>query len=708
MKSSSGRWHDGLLLAQIMGLVFLAVSYLRIVGDSQSVTFRTRILESLYAGPIWGTKLGNNLILFAAAVLLVHVLYATACWMLGRMSARAWPSLQATRGQHVLLWFVVVTAGLLANNAAVFVQSSLGEPYAEQMTQVVFGVPLGRAIWIGVLVAAAVTVAVASVRWWLGGGRLSRRSALTLGAVGIAYVAVSAHSFILPAQAPDSSTKPNVILIGLDSFREDLVDARFSPHVTPNLEAFLAQSTRFSNAMTPLARTFPSLSSMLTGRHPHHSGAVMNLLPRKLVDDSESLPRVLARNGYHTAYATDEVRFANIDTSFGFAQTITPPIGASEFLIEKLADVPVTNLLVNTRLGKWLFPHLHANRGAAVTYDPDTFVRRVDDELGAHQPLFFNVHLTLDHWPYTWAGAPIIRQDDTARWAPFYLNAAKRVDQQFGDILDVLERKGMLKNAIVVAYSDHGESFGSPHESLVPDEDALLKSLGHEQLWGHGTSVLTTHQFHIVLGMRATGENWQAGRESAAPVSFEDIAPTLIETLGLKTSARFDGRSLVSLLEGREGAEKGFEGRIRFTETEYQPPAGFATQDGKLSVGKIQDALAIYSVDRVTDRITVKESHLGKLLMERHYAAIGDHSLVAALPNKTGAGFSYLVVPLAGGEPRQVFSAPAADAPELLALWNALHAQFDDVLLRRHIDAPAVAAPAVANHDRTIPQGVTK
>jgi hypothetical protein len=66
------------------------------------------------------------------------------------------------------------------------------------------------------------------------------------------------------------------------------------------------------------------------------------------------------------------------------------------------------------------------------------------------------------------------------------------------------------------------------------------------------------------------------------------------------------------------------------------------------------------------------------------------------------------VVPLAGGEPRQVFSAPAADAPELLALWNALHAQFDDVLLRRHLDAPAVAAPAVANQDRTIPQGVTK
>jgi hypothetical protein len=521
--------------------------------------------------------------------------------------------------------------------------------------------------------------------------------------LGVASLAVSAHS-ILPPATPNPSTKPNVILIGLDSFRQDLVDPRFSPHVTPNLQAFLDQSTHFSNAMTPLARTFPSLLSMLTGRHPHHTGAVMNLLPRELVDDSESLPRVLARNGYHAAYATDEVRFANIDTSFGFAQTITPPIGASEFLIEKVADTPVTNLLVNTPLGKWLFPHVHANRGAAITYDPDAFVRRIDEELRAHQPLFLNIHLTLDHWPYTWAGAPFKTEDEDARWAPYYLNAAKRADQQMGDIVEMLERKGLLKNAIVVVYSDHGESFGAPHESLVPDENAMLKSMGYADLWGHGTSVLVTHQFRIVLGMRRYGENWQTGREVTAPVSFEDIAPTLVEALGVTTSARFDGRSLMSLLERRAGAEEGFRGRVRFTETEYQPPAGLATQDGKLQVGALQEALAIYSLERVTDRITVKQSHLDGLLLERQYAAVGDHFLVAALPNKTGAGFFYVAASLAGGEPRQLFEAPAASEPELLILWNALHTEFDEVLLRRHV----VAAPAVANHDRTIPQSVTK
>ena len=59
-----------------------------------------------------------------------------------------------------------------------------------------------------------------------------------------------------PAGRPGD--RPNVILIGMDSLRADLVDERLSPHVTPNTEAFMKGGTRFTNALTPLARTFPS------------------------------------------------------------------------------------------------------------------------------------------------------------------------------------------------------------------------------------------------------------------------------------------------------------------------------------------------------------------------------------------------------------------------------------------------------------------
>jgi hypothetical protein len=703
MKPPISKWHDGLMLALTLSVILFVVSYSRLAGDSQSMGFRDYVLNSLYAGPVWGTTLSYNLIKFALGVVLLHLLFGAACWMMGSLSFKAWPSEKTSKRQHVMIWFILFTAAVLANNASTFTTSSLGEPYAEIMSVKVLGIALGRVFLILALAFAAITTLVAGLRWWRSGGRVSRNGYVALGAMGIAAVVSAAQSFPVH-RAPQSADKPNVILIGLDSLREDLLDERLSPNVTPHLATFMKKGTHFTNAITPLARTFPSMCSMLTGLSPHTSGAVMNLLPRDLIDDHQSMPRLLARAGYQTVYATDEVRFANIDTTFGFAQTISPPIGASEFLIEKFADAPVLNLLVNTRFIGWLFPHVYANRGAARTYDPDTFVDRVDRELVVDKPLFFVTHLTLGHWPYIWAGSPIKRADREARWPPYYLNSARRVDQQFADIMGVLEQKGLLENALVIVYSDHGESFGSHNEALVPDEDPLIQSLGAKPAWGHGSTVLTDHQFRIVLGMRRFGAPWVDGTRIDAPVSFEDIAPTVVDLLRIPTSAPFDGRSLAGLIHGGEIASKAFAGRIRFTETEYQLPADFATPEGKVSASKVEQALALYRIDRVTDRITVKQSHVDQLLTHRQYAAVGDRYLLAAVPRKIEPGFYFLVVDIEGGLPKQLLVPPGPEDLELSALWTALHAKLESI---RAIPPP-VANSAVANTDLTIPPGVTK
>jgi hypothetical protein len=704
MNSSKTRWYDGLLLAQGLALLLLLLSHLRTLGDTQSHAFHTHVLDSVFAGPIWGSVLGYNLVFFTLAMVTAHALYGAACWGLSRLSMRAWPSLKATPNQHLLLWFVVVTIGLLAHNAAIYSTSSLGEPYAEIMTPTILGVRLGQWLWFGALAFAGAAVLVAALRWWNAGGRLSRRWAAILAVTCASWAGLTAFSR-LQTLAPVDPARPNVILIGLDSLRADLVDGQLSPHVTPNAEAFMKAGTHFTNGLTPLARTFPSMLAMLTGRHPHHSGAIMNLLPRGEIDDSESLPRTLARAGYETVYAMDEVRFANIDTSYGFQQTITPPIGASEFLIEKLVDTPLSNMLINTRLGAWLFPHAHANRGVANTYDPDAFVERIDRELRPTRPLFFTVHLTLDHWPYTWAGAPSKLGDMTARWPPYYLAAANRVDQQMGDIMEVLRSKGLLQNAIVIVYSDHGETFNAPDQALATDDNPIMQELGLTRPdWGHGTSVLALDQYRIMLGLRRFGGSPATPARIAAPVSFEDIAPTIEEMLGVKSSARFDGRSLLPLIEGREGAEQSFAGRIRFIETEYQMPAGFATQEGSIDTEKLREAMRVYRIDPDTDRVTVRRTLLNDLLKERQYAAIGTDYLVGAFPNFEGGGYHYLAARLQDGALRKLSGQPSTQELELRALWDALHAQFGAILANR----PAVATRPVSDSDQTIPRSVTK
>ena len=138
--------------------------------------------------------------------------------------------------------------------------------------------------------------------------------------------------------AKTPADKPHVIIVGIDSLRFDMT-APGGGSKTPHIDAVLAGATTFLDATTPLAH-LPAWVSLLTGRHPHSTGAVVNLLPRSQIMEGATLPEILQRAGYKTIYAIDEVRFSNLDGSYGFDETITPPIGATDFLLGFFADSP--------------------------------------------------------------------------------------------------------------------------------------------------------------------------------------------------------------------------------------------------------------------------------------------------------------------------------------------------------------------------------
>ena len=173
----------------------------------------------------------------------------------------------------------------------------------------------------------------------------------------------------------------------------------------------------------------------------------------------------------------------------------------SDFLLGEFGDLPLVNLVSVTRIGKWLFPSKHANRAAALTYRPGDFVGRLDRELTMTGPSFLAIHLTLSHWPYSWAG--MTEPSTPQEYRPAYRLAVETVDRQFASVLDLLEKKGVLENAIVVVLSDHGEALGFP-------SDTMLRKTGTapeiwNSIWGHGTSVMSPHQYQVLLAMRACG-----------------------------------------------------------------------------------------------------------------------------------------------------------------------------------------------------------
>jgi hypothetical protein len=281
----------------------------------------------------------------------------------------------------------------------------------------------------------------------------------------------------------------------------------------------------------------------------------------------------LRAHGYQSIYATDEVRFANFDESYGFDQLITPPIGASDFLIGKAGDLPLVNLVSGTRVGAWLFPDIVANRAAFVTYRPSQFITRLNRELTVSSPTFLALHLTLSHWPYSWAGQ---RMPTTPQqYRPAYRLAVQEVDRQFQDVMQVLERKGLLGNAIVVVLSDHGEALGWPTDTMLRktgSNDEIWNSI-----WGHGTSVLSPHQYSVLLAMRAFGNASLPGTAGlhSWPVSLEDVRPTLEDLVTGVAPTNVDGISLLPFLASHKSPTM-LEPRIRYTETCFNTPSVMA------------------------------------------------------------------------------------------------------------------------------------
>ena len=669
----------GLGFACLLSILLLCISYVRILGDVDSAAFGSDILDTALAQPMLGTALGNNLGLFrtrsvGSASEFWHRLLLTSpdlgSCMADTVSSAAAPGFCCGS--------CAGTVWILIANATRFPTSSLGSPYAGMASATWNGIDLLHIASAALLLPIAATLAkVISILPIRLSAALSK-----LAIPGLALVLlVSIVAFNSgEAVSKSSQSQPNVIIIGVDSLRVDAVRRGN----TPAIDSFLDHALTFSDATTPLARTFPSWVSILSGRHPHTTGAIVNLLPRDMVHTGETLPQLLNNAGYKSIYAIDEVRFSNLDMSYGFEEMISPPMGATDFLLSFFADVPLSNIVLNTPVGRALFPFSYANRGAALTYDPDSFVRRIDREVQTEGPTFLAIHLTLPHWPYNWAGtqAPPPNDSVPAALTRAYAHAVTRVDRQFADILRVLDAKGLLDNAIVVVLSDHGESLGQLHGSH--DGDAVATGPGDylvdpANAYGHGTSVFHSDQYRVLLSIRHSGQDESTkGKSSSVPASVEDVMPTIVDLLSLPSKDKFDGLSLASILHGEDAGQHALGTRIRFTETEFNPDG---ILPGKLlTTSALQSAAGYYQLDPVTDRVTLKKDVMASIMAKRQYAAFRAGRMLAAIPSADATDELRLAYVAAEGEiPTLLDLTNIQMLPEAVELWAALRRRFPEM-----------------------------
>ena len=689
----------GAWLAYALSLVLLAVTAFQTLA-----TFFIRMYASdVMLGVVTNFTLLSRATLdvagFALGLVLLHALLAAAVHGLSYLTAVAWPAMAKSRHGLVVLWFGLLLAAILLQNAAWFPRSHMGTYYHAfavrqigpwTVAQLCVGVVAGLTL------VTFVAAAVRTLRDTMHRNRLPRLAAALLvvpAAALFAMLAATGNQSRAAAAGP-----PNVVIIGIDSLRLQHLKRFGGAGLTTHLDDALAGADLFTDTVTPLARTFPSWMSILTGRDPRTTGALFNLVHRPSVKSSPTIAETLRRDGYTTYYVTDEVRFSNVDRSYGFDEVITPPIGAADFLIGRTADLPLSNVLANTPLGELLLDYLHGNRAVAGLYRPSTFISRVNREFQPEGPVFVAVHLTAAHWPYYHADTPM-RGEPGAPATPeeVYGESLRTADDMFGQVMQMLRDKGVLDNALVVILSDHGESLALPSDKLVGDvvDGRVAGLLAPPKVvnWGHGQSVLSPVQYEVLLGFRGYGRAAsivRGGRDIDCPTTLQDVFPTIAQLVGTAAPA-VDGVSLASLLDGsRDAGARCDWSRVRYTETDIRvAPSADGTIDEDKAAAQ---AAMLFAVDHSTGWLHLRPAAIPMLMQFKERAAIGRTMLLAAMPVAPGR-HEYILLDRTSGTGRVLSGRPADDhSSEAVQLWDAMHRHFAGELHPAVVVAPGEQA----------------
>lgn len=582
-------------------------------------------------------KIIPGIIYFVFVQIFLHILFVAFIWALTRLIGVVlrcpWSMIEKI---GFGLWCLGIVTLLLANQYF-FPNSKFSSLINFFINHRVSGVLL--------IVLSLGWCAVLATAIW---GLISVNSYLATGILSLG-VAIVVFSFYPPASAiEDASTteKPNIILIGMDSLRPDFLGYFGYEKLSPHLDEFLDRSAVFSDAFTPLARTFPAWISILSGQYPKNNGVRFNLPELNSANGSfdwqNTLPNILQHQGYETIFATDETRFSNIDQRFGFDKVVTPPVGTNDFLLGNMNDFPMANLLVNTPVGKYLFPHSFGNRPVYTTYEPNSFLKMLAPTLGQprNKPVFLAVHFCLPHYPYFWgnhsADQKTIRN---------YQASITRVDQQFHDFMRLLKKNKLLEHSIIVVLSDHGEAIGLPGDR-VTEEDLFIRGADNKQnkiphfypaspdmdilnqSAGHGTDVLGLTQYHIVLAFRTYGLTKNETKTLPLKTSLLDIKPTVLDFIAYPRIKKDNGSSLKPIILGQEATV--WPERDLFIESDFTPQAVRSVHPETRDL--LFQGIDYFQIDPVSTRITVKKSMSELIISSKQYANIFGGWILALYP----------------------------------------------------------------------------
>ncbi len=314
------------------------------------------------------------------------------------------------------------------------------------------------------------------------------------------------------ADALASFRKPyNVVWIMVDTMRADTVGyAGYHRPTTPNLDKLAARSTIFERAYSISSKTPTVVGPMMAGRYPSET-------PRSFhhfvyyAKENLFLAEVLKDQGaYRTAATGCHWYFKR---KYGYDQGFERWKG---YMIEgdEMERIPTSKQATDNAIA-----FVEALSQGGLPADGEAPAQPPKE--GDKSPWFLFVHYLDPHKHYI----------DHEGFPPFGKTARDRydgeirfVDHHMGRLFDALEAQDPgLKNTVIVVMSDHGEAFGE-----------------HDQVF-HGRD-LYEHQLLVPLVVHVPGA---PPARVAERVSIIDLAPTLLDAVGVPKPEGYQGASLL-------------------------------------------------------------------------------------------------------------------------------------------------------------------
>ena len=384
-----------------------------------------------------------------------------------------------------------------------------------------------------------------------------------------------------PPRAAPGGAPPRVLLVTWDTTRADRIGCYGREQArTPGLDELAARGVRYANAWTVAPITLPAHATILTGVLPCAHGVRDNGI-FQVGAEASLLSEVLQRAGWRTAAFVGSFI---LDGKFGLAQGFdvydapdASSVGVGWSVIERPAP---------------------AVADAALAFI---------DTLSAADRFFLWVHFYDPHSPHEVPpGFAQPGEDD-------YDAEIALCDRELRRILERLRARRLDDGLLTIVTADHGESLGDHGEPT------------------HGHFVYdSTMRVPLVVSPPPPGT--PPGTTVRAPVSTADLAPTVLERIGLARALLPDARSL--LLPAGDGDEAGVDGDrpiyletyLPFHEHRWHPLRGLIWKGFKYVEAPRPELYELASDAGETRNLFAERSELAQRLAARLRALAEEHA----------------------------------------------------------------------------------